>query len=501
MRIRVTPLAIVMIGTLLRLILAVAVPLFPDETYYWEWSRHLAAGYFDHPPAIAVLIRAGTALFGDTPLGVRAGSIVAGGIASWALVVLARRLYDHGAGHASDGGEQRAALLMACIPIALVGFVLATPDAPLLAAVAVMLVALDRAFAAPVGSAEALRWWCAAGVMLGVGLCAKYTAVLIPFGVLCAMLVHPTLRARFREPGPYVATLVAIVVFSPVIHWNADHDWISFVFQVRHGLGTPKGSAFTREANLLGGQLGLISPIIAVMAGIAIVQALRRPADDRRFALAAIATVIIAFFAISALRKPVEANWPAPAFLAALPLLATWHIVGRARQWFTWGGVLAAGCTVVISVHAFNEILPIAPRRDPIAKAYGWDQVAAQVEQVRDTIVSNTSCRHAWVAADRYQDASELAFHMREHPTVFALNLGGRANQYDLWPGVQTVARPEDCLVLLVDDNTNGMTVVQRAAEWHGRPHDGGLAILSRGQRPIDRRRIWILRDGVSGKQ
>jgi len=36
-----------------RLIIAALVPLHPDEAYYWEWSRHLAAGYFDHPPAIA----------------------------------------------------------------------------------------------------------------------------------------------------------------------------------------------------------------------------------------------------------------------------------------------------------------------------------------------------------------------------------------------------------------------------------------------------------------
>ena len=55
----------------LRAVLAALLPLSADEAYYWLWSRHLAAGYFDHPPAIAWLIRAGTSLFGDTPLGVR----------------------------------------------------------------------------------------------------------------------------------------------------------------------------------------------------------------------------------------------------------------------------------------------------------------------------------------------------------------------------------------------------------------------------------------------
>ncbi len=56
----------------LRLIAGAILPLSSDEAYYWLWSRHLAAGYYDHPPAIAFLIRAGTTLFGDTSLGVRA---------------------------------------------------------------------------------------------------------------------------------------------------------------------------------------------------------------------------------------------------------------------------------------------------------------------------------------------------------------------------------------------------------------------------------------------
>src|SRR5829696_9222630 len=70
-------------GTLTRLVVAALTPLFPDETYYWEFSRRLAGGYFDHPPAIAWLVHVGTAIFGDTPLGVRFGPVVAGGCAAF----------------------------------------------------------------------------------------------------------------------------------------------------------------------------------------------------------------------------------------------------------------------------------------------------------------------------------------------------------------------------------------------------------------------------------
>src|ERR1700726_1385443 len=60
----------------LRLVGATWTPLTFDEAYYWMWSRHLAFGYYDHPPGVALVIRLGTMIAGDTELGVRLGSIL-----------------------------------------------------------------------------------------------------------------------------------------------------------------------------------------------------------------------------------------------------------------------------------------------------------------------------------------------------------------------------------------------------------------------------------------
>ncbi|MFI5239833.1 MAG: ArnT family glycosyltransferase, partial [Gemmatimonadales bacterium] len=280
-------LALIVAATTIRLALAAVIPLFPDETYYWEWSRHLAAGYFDHPPALALLIRSGTAIFGATPFGVRLGAILAGAVASFAVVVMSWRLGEWDDSPRVDTGTDeprlvledsgvRAALLMLVIPAALVGFVIATPDAPLLAAIALTLAALERAIASPPRSAETLGWWCAAGVALGVAFCSKYTSVLIPFGVFVALLSRRDLRARLAEPGPYVATIIALLVLTPTLLWNAHNGWISFTFQLQHGLGQTHGSIIGREFALAGGQLGLISPIIAVLCAIAVARALHR---------------------------------------------------------------------------------------------------------------------------------------------------------------------------------------------------------------------------------
>lgn len=495
-------LALVGLASIIRLALAAVIPLFPDETYYWDWSRHLAAGYFDHPPALALLIRTGTSIFGDTALGVRFGAILAGAIASLAVVVTSWRLGDDPgmdqdatsmSGNTITGALEdpgvRAALLMLVIPAALVGFVMATPDAPLLAAIALTLAALERAIASPRRSTAALGWWCAAGVTLGIAFCSKYTAVLIPFGVFVALLSRKDLRVRLAEPGPYLATVIALLVFAPTLVWNAHNGWISFTFQLHHGLGHVGGSIMGRELALIGGQLGLISPVIAVMAVIAVARALRGIADVRRYLLAVVATTVVVFFTVSALRRPVEPNWPVPALVAALPLLATMSLRGRARAWLIGGGAFGAVCVAIVAAQAIVRIIPISPRRDPISKAYGWPDLAHAVQRAAS---NQPRCSATLIAADRYQDASELAFNVAGHPRVFALNLGGRANQYDLWPSIYSAATPTDCALVIVDEGPSGERVVNRIGAASSVII--GTAVMTWRGTPVGRRAIWLIR-------
>src|SRR6201996_7009384 len=79
---------------LLRLVAAAVTPLTFDEAYYWTWSKHLAGGYYDHPPMVAIVIRLGTLLAGDTELGVRLVSILLALPMSFAIYRTAEILFD-----------------------------------------------------------------------------------------------------------------------------------------------------------------------------------------------------------------------------------------------------------------------------------------------------------------------------------------------------------------------------------------------------------------------
>lgn len=479
-----TALVVTGVAALVRLVFAALLPLFPDETYYWEWSRHLAGGYFDHPPMIALLIRAGTAVGGPSPLAVRFFSVIAGAIASLATVGIARRL-------AGDRAARTAAIVFALMPLAASGLVLATPDAPLLAAHAIALYVVVRALQSPIRSRASLLWWCAAGIALGLAFASKYTSIFLPVALTIAVLVRPSLRARLREPGPYVACVLATIVFLPVLQWNAAHDWISFRFQLQHGLGTPNGSALKRELDLLGGQLGLVSPILFVLAADAVWRAVRRPLSDARFALAVVAIGSWVFFVYSALRRPVEANWPAPSYVPAVALLASIASSLARDRWIKRGVILAAVMVAVIYLHALVPILPLPARRDPVARGAGWDRVAAQVDQAR-------RARHGqpgrtWSGADRYQDASELAFQLPDHPTVFCVCLSGRRNQYELWPSFPDVATSGDALVLALDERKADdiHETAARLAPYFTSVTRGELAPLLRRADTVSLRRVW----------
>ncbi len=508
---------------LLRLLLSVLVPLLPDETYYWEWSRRLAPGYFDHPPGIAGLIALGTAMLGQTATGVRAGPALAALLTHLATVACAWQLA--GRGPTGARAALRAAQLVAVIPIATLGLVLATPAALLFSAVTLALLAVERALASAPRSWFALAWWTVAGTALGIAFLAKYTAVLLPMGLVLACLAHPVLRRRFAEPGPWVAGAVALLMFAPVLRWNAANDWVSFRFQLGHGFNpAARGNPLTRELELVGGQLGLASPILFALMAVVVWFALRDGWRERRsaavtdpilrrFALASVTVVPLVVFVVSAWRRPVEANWPSVIYPSALVLLATSERPWALGTWWRRGLWFAAGLLTVAALQAWRAVLPISATRDPVARAYGWDALAQAVDSVRTSMqtsmqTSRQTSRQAaepglaghgssvptWVAADRYQDASELAFHLQDQPTVFALNLGSRTNQYDVWPSAWQRMSAGEGLIAVFDADAKGDALAAHVSAWFEEAEQGPTVTLRRDGKEITARRIWVYR-------
>ena len=490
---------LIVAAVLARGVISTLVPLLPDETYYWEWSRRLQAGYFDHPPGIALLIAMGTSLFGDTTFGVRFGPAIGAIVVHVSIVILAARL-------AGPRAAVRAAVLGAVMPFSVLGLALATPDVALLASTSVALVFLERALSSPIRSRRSLGWWTLTGVALGCAFLSKFTAGLLPVSLVIACVVYAPLRARFTEPGPWVASAVALLLFAPVVVWNAGLNWISFRFQLNHGFGGgARGTPLTRELEMIGGQLGLATPILGTLLLLAVVVTMRNEWRLReysshtskagvRFALAAVASTPFIFFAISAWNRPIEPNWPALAYTASVVLLACSRAAWANARWWNRGVALAVVVVLAAALQSWKPIVPVAPRRDPMARAHGWTTLATAVDRARrDNFLAGADTR--WVAAERYQDASELAFHLPDQPRVFSLNLAGRANQYDLWDSARDHLRPDDAMVVAFDASTVGDSLAGVVGGWFASAQRGETVQLQREDGVVAERQIWLFRN------
>ena len=360
----------------LRLIAGALLPLSADEAYYWLWSRHLAAGYFDHPPAIAFVIHAGTALFGSVPFGVRIGGILLSFAASWFVwrtgAILAR---DEKVG-------ALACLFFNLTPMVSVEMLAATPDAPSIAAAAVFCWSLAK-----VAETKDGRWWLTVGFASGLGLLSKYSAFFLVLGALVWLLTSTSLRRWFASPWPYLGGALALVLFAPNLWWNGTHGWATFAFQ----FGRIEGESFTLRylAEFLGAQLVLATPFVLVLGVMGLAGAAR---DERQMLIAAILWPAIAYFAYHSLHARVQGNWPC--FLYPLLSVAA-ALAWQRTDWpgwraavLRWSKRLAVPVAAMLLLAAYAQALfGVVPmgRKDPLARllAVGFPEVSAKVETLR----------------------------------------------------------------------------------------------------------------------
>jgi 4-amino-4-deoxy-L-arabinose transferase-like glycosyltransferase len=405
--------------TLLRLIVAATVPLTPDEAYYWVRSRVLAPGYPDHPPMVALWIRLGTSVAGDGPLGVRLLAPLSLAVASLLIADAGDRLLPD-----RHAGIRAAALLNATLLFG-VGGVLMTPDAPLLAFWTASLWSLARLL-----DSGHPGWWFAAGLFAGLAMVSKYTAGLLWFGIAAWPLISPSARRWLRHPAPWIAALLAAGIFLPVVIWDAGHGWASFARQGGRMAAWHPWQAMRFVAELIGGQAGLVTPLVFVLCGAGVIEATRRSWRTRDPAwtlLAALTLPSVVLFTEHALGDRVQGNWPAVIYPAAA-------IAAGALRKPRWQRLsvpaiaLGFGLTGLAYLQAWFGVLPLPARDDPIARQIaGWDALAAEVDAARRQTGAG------FVAADQYGVAAELARELPRGVTVAGVQ--SRWAQFGFSPG------------------------------------------------------------------
>jgi 4-amino-4-deoxy-L-arabinose transferase-like glycosyltransferase len=406
-----------------------AQDLHSEEAQYWVWSRHLQLSYYSKPPMIAYLNRLSTDIFGNTVFGIRINALVTGILVSFVTFFLAYELFKN------SKTALFAAIVTCIFPFLISISVCFSTDTPLILFWLCGLWFFWKAL-----HTDKLVWWILFGVTLGLGALSKYSMFLILIPLLLFVARHQP--RVFRNGYFYLALVVGLSLFSPVIYWNYKQGgiglmhlfYLSGVSDHTHSLQP----MFAHVLEFVAGQLAILLPFYQYPTIYRRFRKKTLTPQEEYLILPAVCMFLI-FLVVAAVRHSgADINWAMFAY-TGIPVLFAHYVISRNKpeKTFTAAGIML-GLLILFSwlTSPMNTVVPLG-KNNPANKMVGWSTMAAKVDSIRGTLPANDS----YVFSTNYHIASELWFYLKGQPQTYVLNLHSRMTQFDLWPGIEQFER------------------------------------------------------------
>ena len=210
--------------------------LTSDEGYYWFYSQRLQWGYYDHPPLIAALIKAGCSLF-PGELGVRFFNVVLSTAGLYLFFGLLPNELQR---------SRKTYLVLLAAPLLHYLTFIVFPDGPLLFFTLVFLAVYKR-FLSKQNFLSAIYL----GICLALMAYSKYHGALV---LVFTLLANPKL---LKSGYFYLSLLIAAIVFAPHLWWQYQHDFPTLKY---HLSGRTGSIAFKHVGEFLSQQIFAIGP-------------------------------------------------------------------------------------------------------------------------------------------------------------------------------------------------------------------------------------------------
>ncbi len=440
-----------------------------DEAYYWLWSRGLALSYFDHPPMVAYFIRLGTSLFGDSIVGIRSMAILAMIAASALLYILALVLFQ-------DPRVGRLTVLwFNVMPHTAFFSVVMYPDVP-----AILFWVLSCVGLALVWRSGRGEWWYLVGVAIGLLLLSKYTGVFLICGAFAWLLASAEMRPWLKRHEPYIAGLISLAIFSPVILWNAQHGWVSFIKQFGRALDVSSVGGLVNTGAFVGIQAAFVSPLIfiSIIVGLAVAvsRGLRRQ-EANWLLLALMSVPMLLYFLVHALSAEVLPHWPSAAYSTGIvAAVAAFVVPPNGPGWrpfmrYSFGAApwIGLAFTLLLCAQMTIKPLPLLAAHDPLSGFAGWAKLSSDVRAAAD------AQNAGYITTNEQGLDGVLAFYLR-NITVFQ---DSESIRYESLPPVDQALLRQTTGIYVAAANFDDITQLQK--------HFGSVELIST---------IWRARNG-----
>jgi len=354
-----------------------------DEAQYWVWSTHLDWGYFSKPPMIAALYHVASTLLGDEPWVFRATA----GMLYMAAAIVAGRTAQEAFG---PNAGPPTTVALASIPGLAISAGFLTTDAPLVLFWSVALLLLQRASA----RSSQTGHWIGLGLVVGLGLLSKYTMGAFALSAFGWLLTRPQGRALLKQPGPWLALLIAGFVCAPNLLWNAQHGFPTLrhtqeISQLdRAGVRPDRLIEFLLSQVVVAGPALLLCGLLALrrrlLGRVGTAQSgLIDPYREGRGFFLWMSLPLLLLACVQATLSRAQVNWALPAYLGLTVLLV---LELQTLNWQRCRRYAVVLNLIVLAIFLHWPLLrqPLGlnagARGDLFARFYGWREFAGRLQ-------------------------------------------------------------------------------------------------------------------------
>jgi len=395
---------------IIRLFIAPRVGLGVDEAHYVLYGLNLDLSYFDHPPLVGWVEYIFTSIFGINEFGARVPAILMGFFVS---IFLYSFIYS------INRNEKEAFLAVLALHASFLFnalFLMLMPGTLLLFFILPIIFTVLK-----VEKTNSLTAWILLAILLGLAGLSDYTAILFIFPIILYVLIKKRFEL-FYSPKVIIAIFIALIIISPVIIWNIEHNWISFTFQTQHVVGAKhiNWSGFFRS---IASQIGAYNPFLYPIAFYGLYKATRSK-NDSLFLSALFGWTLILFFTYASLYKTALPHWSAMFYLLFIPI-GTYYIQQHIKYL-----KFAIGFGLILSILVYGELafkfIPMPDYKSPHRDIYGFKTI---MKEANKEIINP---KKDALAVTNWTLASRAIFYNRDYNSTVYL-IDNKYDQFDLW--------------------------------------------------------------------